>query len=64
MKKSSLKDTMPCINSKDVSCCVNKPVITARTISKKARITVPDNAMANAFRTTYFKFPFRLTQKI
>lgn len=63
MKKSSLKDTISCINSIDVSCCVNKPVTIARTISEKAKIIVPDNAIANAFCITYFRFPFLLTQK-
>ena len=63
MKKSSLKDTIPCMNSIEVSCCVNNPVRTARRSSEKANTMVPDSAMANAFWQTYFRFPFLLTQK-
>ena len=31
--------------------------------TEKAKIIVPDNAIANAFCITYFRFPFLLTQK-
>ncbi|KAI4450009.1 hypothetical protein C823_004542 [Eubacterium plexicaudatum ASF492] len=58
MKKSSLKDTIPCMNSIEVSCCVNNPVRTARRSSEKANTMVPDSAMANAFGRHISNFPF------